>query len=85
MAKLFRFLVASGREGGRYRPRAETLRELAGVLGVSCVEPAVLAGYADPPGVEDEAAADGRWFARLLPELRRWLRAVAELHPGGGL
>lgn len=37
----------------------------------------VLAGYADAPEMEDEEAWDGRWFAGLPPEGRRWLPRVA--------
>lgn len=39
-------------ETGRFRPAVETLKGLAGVLGLSYVELAVLAGYISPDELE---------------------------------
>ena len=62
-------------------PNVKMLRSVATALGVSYNELAVLAGYADAPDGDDEAAADGRWFAGLPAEMRRWLKGVAETYP----
>jgi hypothetical protein len=68
-------------ETGRWAPNVAMLRKLAGALGVSYNELVTAAGYMDPPEAEDEAAADGRWFAGLPRETRRWLRQVVEGYP----
>ncbi|MGD9712698.1 MAG: helix-turn-helix domain-containing protein [Thermomicrobiales bacterium] len=74
----------SAMETGRQVPNVAMLRRVAGALGVSYNELAVLAGYADGVEAADEAAADGRWFAGLSPEVRRWVRRMVETHPSSG-